>query len=224
MLHNNWSVFEDIDKLSKQLASDILYIAKNSIKLNDSFKIVLAGGKSLVETYKILSNMDSDWGKWHVYIGDERCLPLEDEDRNDYVINKAWLNNSPVLKENIHFMSAELGAYDGALHYNKILECAGDFDVVLLSIGEDGHTASLFPGHSYDDNKNVVIERNSPKYPKNRISMSYSRFNQSRNVFKIISGSSKCNIVKQWLNNIQLPIRQINGDSEKVYISQDALS
>jgi 6-phosphogluconolactonase/glucosamine-6-phosphate isomerase/deaminase len=69
-----------------------------------------------------------------------------------------------------------------------------------------------------------VIERNSPKYPKNRISMSYSKLNQSRNVVKIISGSSKCNILKQWLNNIQLPIKQINGDSEKVYTSQDALS
>jgi len=90
-------------------------------------------------------------------------------------------------------------------------------------MGEDGHTASLFPGHQYDNKRDVVIINNSPKKPKQRISLSYSRLNQSNKVFKIISGSLKCNAVRQWLNNIQLPINQINGNSEKVYLSQNAL-
>ena len=223
MLHNNWSVFEDIDKLSKQLASDILYIAKNSIKLNDSFKIVLAGGKSLIPTYKILSHSNSDWSRWHIYIGDERCLPLKNKERNDHNINIIWLNNSPIPKKNIHFIRAELDAKQAVRHYETTLKEVENFDVTLLSMGEDGHTASLFPGHQYDNKRDVVIISNSPKKPKQRISLSYSRLNRSNKVFKIISGSSKCNAVKQWLNNIQLPINQINGDSEKVYLSQDAL-
>ncbi len=223
MLKDNWSIFENIDKLSAQVADDILDIAKISIKLTGSFKIVLAGGKSLIPTYKILSHSNADWSRWHIYIGDERCLPLKNKERNDHDINIIWLNNSPIPKKNIHFIRAELDAKQAARHYETTLKEVENFDVTLLSMGEDGHTASLFPGHQYDNKRDIVIINNSPKKPKQRISLSRSRLNRSNKVFKIISGSSKCNAVKQWLNNIQLPINQINGDSEKVYLSQDAI-
>ncbi len=88
MLKDNWFIFTDIDKLSERLANEILNIAENTIKLNNNFKIVLAGGVSVINLYKILSNSKSNWDKWHIYIGDERCLPLEDKDRNDHIINK----------------------------------------------------------------------------------------------------------------------------------------
>ncbi len=223
MLRDKWLIFTDIDKLSEQLAHDILVIAENSIQLNNNFKIVLAGGTSVINLYKILSNSKSDWHKWKIYIGDERCLPLEDKDRNDYIINKAWLNSSPIPKQNINFMHTELGADNAALHYEDVLKNIEDFDIVLLSIGEDGHTASLFPDHLYAENKSVVVEYNSPKYPKDRISMSYSRLNQTRNVFKVISGTLKQGAVNFWLNGLTLPINKINGHSEKVYICEDAL-
>ena len=223
MLKDNWSIFENIDKLSIQVANDILDIAKISIKSTGSFKIVLAGGKSLIPTYKILSHSNADWGRWHIYIGDERCLPLKNKERNDHNINIIWLNNSPIPKKNIHFIRAELGAKQAVRHYEATLKEVENFDVTLLSMGEDGHTASLFLGHQYDIKRDVVIVNNSPKKPKQRISLSYARLNRSNRVFKIISGSSKCNAVRLWLNNIQLPINQINGDSEKVYLSQDAL-
>ena len=223
MLKDDWFIFKNIDRLSEQLANDILNIAKNSIKLNDNFKIVLAGGESVLSLYKILSNSKSDWSKWHIYMGDERCLPLEDKDRNDNIINKVWLNSSPIPKENINFMNAELGADNAALHYEGVLKSIGDFDIVLLSIGEDGHTASLFPNHLYDENKSVVVEYNSPKYPKDRISMSYSRFDQSKNIFKVINGSSKQAAVDLWLKGEVLPINKINGHFERVYICEDAL-
>jgi 6-phosphogluconolactonase len=82
-----------------------------------------------------------------------------------------------------------------------------DFDIVLLSMGEDGHAAPLFLGYLYDENKNVVTEYNSPKYTKERINISYSRLNQSKNFFKIISGSSKQVAVELWLKGKEiLPI------------------
>jgi 6-phosphogluconolactonase len=220
MLRDNWTIYADIDKLSKHLAYDILSIAEKSINLSDNFKIVLAGGTSLISTYKIFKKSYSDWDKWHIYIGDERCLPLEDDKRNDYIIKKVWLKNSPIPRENINFIHAELGADCGALYYEKILEKVGYFDLVLLGAGEDGHSASLFPGHSHDD-KDVIAEYNSPKYPKNRISMSYSRLNRSKNVFKIICGKSKSNMVNLWLNGEILPINSINGNNEKVYLTED---
>ena len=224
MLKDNWLVFKNVDKLSEQLANDILEIAKLSIKSNDRFKIVLTGGNSVISLYKILRNSESDWSKWHIYLGDERCLPAKRKDRNDYIINQVWLNNNQIPKNNIHFIHSELGADDGAHHYEKVLNNVGDFDIVLLSMGEDGHAASLFPGHLYDENKNVVTEYNPPKYPKERISISYSRLNQSKNVFKIISGSSKQGAVELWLKGKEiLPINKIHGQSEKVFICKNAL-
>ena len=223
MLNNTWIVFKNTNELSQKLANDILSVAESSIKSKNSFKVVLAGGDSILQTYEILSNSKSDWGKWHIYMGDERCLPLKDKERNDHNINTVWLNNSSIPKKNIHFMHAELDAKQAVSHYETTLKEVENFDLTLLSMGEDGHIASLFPGHQYDASSDVIIVNNSPKKPKQRISLSYARLNRSNRVFKIISGSSKCNAVRLWLNNIQLPINQINGDSEKVYLSQDAL-
>ncbi|MBT5399788.1 6-phosphogluconolactonase, partial [bacterium] len=70
MLKKNWFVFENIDKLSEQLASGILQIADSSIKSNNIFKIVLTGGTSITNTYKILRDSKSDWEKWHIYLSD----------------------------------------------------------------------------------------------------------------------------------------------------------
>ena len=221
MLMNNWLIFADIDKLSEQLACDILDIAEKSIQLNDIFRIVLAGGESVTSLYKVLNNSKSTWSKWQVYIGDERCMPLKDINRNDHMINKIWLDHSKIPKQNIHFTHAELGPYKASIHYENVLKSIGYFDVVLLSIGEDGHTASLFPSHFYDENKSVVVECNSPKYPKERVSMSYSRLNQSKNIFKVINGKSKQGAVDLWSKGMILPINQINGHSEKVYACEN---
>ncbi len=104
-----------------------------------------------------------------------------------------------------------------------MLNNVDSFDVTLLSMGEDGHVASLFPGHLHDKNKSVVAEYNSPKYPKKRVSMSYSRLNRSKNVFKVVSGSSKQQAVDLWLKGKVLPINKVFGYSEKVFICRNLL-
>ncbi len=222
-LNSNWIIFKDNRGLSKELAREILNIAKKSIRLNGCFTIVLTGGRSVTNLYKILSKSVSDWSRWCIYIGDERCLPLQDKDRNDQDIDNIWLNSSQIPKKNIYFIRAELGCNNGAHDYENVLKDVTIFDVVLLSIGVDGHVASLFPGHYHNNNKSVIVEYNSPKYPKNRISMSYLRLNQANNVFKVVSGTSKQDAVALWLQGKSLPINQIKGISEKVYICKDSL-
>ena len=104
MLKDSWIFFKDTDTLSKQLAKDTLSIADHYIKKNGQFKIVLSGGKSFIDLYKVLRNSKSNWSKWNIYISDERCLPLYDNNRNDIMINKVWLNNGKIPKQNINFI------------------------------------------------------------------------------------------------------------------------
>ena len=191
MLSDSWKIFKDKNTLSERLAADIIYVANESIKKSGQFNIVLAGGKSFIDSYKILRDAKSNWIKWHIYICDERCLPINDKDRNDSIINEVWLNNGKIPKKNINFICAELDIKDAVEQYELVLKNIGNFDLVLLGMGDDGHTASLFPNHTYNQNKSVIAEYNSPKHPKKRISLSYSRLNKSKYVYKLISGPSK---------------------------------
>jgi len=223
ILNDNWLIFDDEMSLSKALAQEVLNIAKKSIFEKDCFSIVLTGGQSVLNLYKILSKSDSNWEKWHIYIGDERCVPMRHKDRNDQVINEIWLDNSKISKNNIHFIKAELGLLKAKLEYEKILKKIDKFDVVLLSMGEDGHVASLFPNHSYPDNKMVVIESNSPKSPKQRLSMSYKQLNKSNYIFKLLIGKSKQQAVHLLQKNTNLPMTKVTGECEKLYICKNAI-
>lgn len=222
-LKDNWFVFDNIDTLSKCVARDIIKVADCSIKKKGKFIIVLAGGSSFSKVYKALSNLKSDWNSWYIFIGDERCLMSEDCNRNDYMINKLWLENNRIPKRNIQFMHPELGMESSAIHYENLIDSIDKFDLVLLGMGEDGHTASLFPNHIYDSNKKVIIETNSPKMPRYRISLSYDTLNNSLHVFKIVSGIDKRRAVNLWLDGVDLPINKIHGKSEHVYLCQSVL-
>jgi 6-phosphogluconolactonase len=222
-LNDNWLIFDDEMSLSEALAQEILNIAKKSIFEKGCFSIVLTGGQSVLNLYKILSKSDSNWDKWHIYISDERFLSAGHEDRNDRLINEIWLNNSPILKQNIHFIKAELGLFEARVEYENALKKIDKFDVVLLSMGEDGHVASLFPNHTYPEEQMVVVEQGSPKLPKERISMSYEALNKSDYVFKLIIGESKQKTVRLLRQNTSLPVVKVTSKHEKLYICVNAI-
>ena len=173
--------------------------------------------------YKKLSDADSNFDKWHVYLSDERFLPKDHQERNDRIISKIWLNNNRIPKKNIHFIQAELGLDKARKKYEEKLDMVGTFDIVLLSIGDDGHISSLFPEHIYNNFQSVVIEKNSPKPPKERISISYQRLNNTKNLFKVIIGESKKPIVRRLLKGERLPANFINGEMEKFFIHKNLI-
>jgi len=222
-LNDNWIVFNDEISLSKALAQEILIIAKKAILENDYFNIVLTGGRSVLSLYKILSESDSNWNKWYIYISDERFLPKDHQDRNDRVINEVWLKNSPIPQKNIHFIQAEIGLIEAQEEYEKVLKKINKFDIVLLSMGEDGHIASLFPNRAYPKGQRVVIEGNSPKSPKQRLSMSYKQLNKSNYVFKLIIGKSKQQGVYLLQQGVNIPIIKVTGKFEKMYVCKNAI-
>lgn len=225
----DWSVFESANEVADYAVYQILETARQSIKLNGSFHLVTAGGTTPLQVYrKLLTlNQDSsiDWSNWHIYMGDERCLPVNDPERNSLALQQAWLNESSIPTENQYFMAAELGANEAANQYEKLVK-GRFFDCVLLGMGEDGHTASLFPGHEHLEEQDLLVqtEYHSPKPPAERVTLSSACLSHSQCVIKLITGSSKQQAMRLWLDGENLPIKEITGDKTFVLISKDSLA
>ncbi len=134
------------------------------------------------------------------------------------MIKELWLDNGKIPKNNINFINAELGLFEAMDEYSGIVKKIDKFDVVLLSMGGDGHIASLFPNHSYPEECHVVAEQSSPKIPKDRISLSYVRLNLSKVVFKVITGESKQKVFNASKKNQLLPVNRVSGDLNKFFV------
>lgn len=213
-LPENWQIFETPQAVADFTVKTLLESAQKAISQREAFHLVTAGGSTPMACYQKLSTLsakDADWQNWHIYMGDERCLPKQDAERNSLALQQAWLENSEIPSDNIHFMAAEKGAEQAALEYQETLSDIGLFDVVMLGMGEDGHTASLFPGHLHEAGLRVITEYHSPKMPPERVSLSYQCLSDSRMVIKLITGAGKQTAMKQWLDGETLPISQIHA-------------
>lgn len=202
-------VFEDAQAVAEEAVRRILEAAHQGLERRGRFIIVLAGGSTPQLAYERLGYSYTDWSRWHVFFGDERCLPRGDPGRNDTMAERVWLSQVPIPSTQVHSIPAELGPEHGARAYQAVLDSVSLFDLVLLGIGEDGHTASLFPGHRHVTATKVVAVRNAPKPPPERVSLSVEALSASRQVLFLVTGASKQEAVKQWQDGASLPVAQI---------------
>lgn len=223
----NWTIFKTPEEVAIEATNLILKTAQQAIEERDAFHFVASGGTTPKRCYELLSEKSSEdlqWSKWHVYIGDERCLPEDDAERNSLMLMLSWLNTSPIPFENIKMMPAELGAEEAAAQYTEVVEEIDLFDCVMLGMGEDGHTASLFPHHVYDETADVVVEFDAPKPPLERVSLSFTRLSNSRVMIKLITGENKQDALRLWLDNQMLPINQVDAiENSFVLLDQAAM-
>ena len=200
-----WHRLASIESLRHQVCDEIVQRAAEAIATRGKFSIVLAGGHTPRAVYRLLRDVKADWAHWHVYHGDERCLAPDHVDRNSLMARQAWLQYVAIPESQIHDIPAELGPVEGASAYAQTLKEAGTFDVVLLGLGEDGHTASLFPGQVVDNSADAVPVFNSPKPPLERVSLSQQRLNNSREVLFLVTGAGKQQAVDNWRNGVAIP-------------------
>lgn len=185
----------------QSLAADIIALANSCIAEKNSFHIVLAGGETPRSVYTLLRHAVTDWAKWQVYFGDERCEPAHHKNRNDTMAFDAWLTHVAIPSGQIHSIPAELPQQACVEQYTDILNNAGHFDLVLLGLGEDGHTASLFPGNDWGTEANapdVLAVSNAPKAPAQRITLSARRLSAADHVWFLVRGDSKKEILRRW--------------------------
>ena len=221
-----WQVFPDTAALAGQAAALILDAARAAIAARGVFHVVLAGGNTSKDAYERLRECGANWVKWQIYFGDERCLPRGDPGRNDTMVRRAWLDHVRIPPVNVHSIPAELGAEEGAQRYAGILRRVPEFDLVLLGLGEDGHTASLFPGQQYGlekDDMVVVAVRMAPKPPPERVSLSAMRLSRARRALFLVGGESKREAMKLWRAEADIPARHITPtQGVDVYVDRAA--
>lgn len=207
-----WHMLPDRLALDREAASRILAAAGRAIAARGQFHIVLSGGETPRGAYRRLREAREPWSSWHVYFGDERCLPPGDSQRNSRMAAEAWLDHVPIPAPQRHAIPAELGAAAAARAYAQALRAVGEFDLVLLGLGDDGHTASLFPGHEWGsapDSPDVLAVVDAPKPHPQRVSLSAARLGRAREVVFLVAGESKRHALEDWRAGRDIPARAI---------------
>lgn len=207
-----WLPVHDRHTLAQAALSRILSAANLALNSRGRFLLVLAGGETPRQVYNLLPNAATDWSKWHLYFGDERCLPADNEGRNSILARRTWLEKVTIPAKQIHPIPAELGAPQAIKAYTETLRRVGEFDLVLLGLGEDGHTASLFPGHDWGSavgSHDVLGVSDAPKPPPERVTLSAARLSKTRQVLFLVAGDEKRQAVAAWRNGDPIPARSI---------------
>jgi 6-phosphogluconolactonase len=184
-------------------------ILKTAINDRGIATIALSGGSTPKPLYQAIAQADLDWDKLHIFWGDERYVPSDHPDSNENMARQAWLNQVPLPPSNIHAVPTHLSnPADSALQYEATLKAvfgtaafgtaafgtkAGDFpafDLILLGIGDDGHTASLFPHTPALDVRDRLVTIGE-KSGQPRITFTYPLINNAHNVLFLLAGASK---------------------------------
>jgi len=222
--------------LYKKTALLIKKISNAAVKQKGFSTIALSGGKTPVELFKTLSSpffsKKIQWNKIHFFQVDERIVPADDKRRNFKTINEYLFKPLKINTENVHFPDKDLSyTFKAVINYeNKIKKFFKEkqingFDIIILGIGEDGHTASLFPEDkkSLSINNKMIIQTN-PSFVKpkvKRITFTMNIINSSNYVIFLVTGENKKNIIKEVINgNPAYPASSVHPD-KKLYFSYD---
>jgi 6-phosphogluconolactonase len=213
----------DAEAVAHAAARSMLRCAARSISDRGRFRIVLGGGTTPLAAYRILAREAAGWESWEVYFGDERCLPRDHPERNSLSAREALLDRVPLPRDRVFTIPAEMGPTPAAVEYAATVAEALPFDMVLLGMGEDGHTASLFPGHAIGDGELVVPVFDAPKPPPDRVSLSLGALASCREMLILVTGAGKRAALAAWRGGADLPVARVAAAAgARVLLDRDA--
>lgn len=197
-------MFEDLDDLSFHLIDLFTQIIKKAIDKNDKAYLALSGGKTPLFFYQKLSTQKHiNWDKVHIFFVDERMVSNLDEKSNIYQIEKSLIKPLNLKQKNIHYINKDIDILDAIKEYELDIksflhEEKPSFDLILLGIGEDGHTASLFPhSETLKEEEKFVVLASKKDEAFDRVSLSFPIINLAKNVIFLTLGENKANIIKR---------------------------
>jgi 6-phosphogluconolactonase len=186
---NSFTVLESAEDVAAAAAKEISQALWKGART-----LVLAGGTTPKRCYELLSAMEVEWGRVSVLFGDERCVRPDHPESNYLMAREALLDR--VAPATVHRMPAELGPDEGAELYAHVVAALGPLDLVTLGVGEDGHTASLFPGHPALEATGLVVGiHDSPKPPPERVTLTLNVLQKARTVIILATGAGKADAV-----------------------------
>jgi len=206
-------IFENSHTLTNHMVKTFTQLAEESITQRGRFNVALSGGRTPFEFYSKLSGMEDFelWKNTHIFQADERFVPADDKDSNFRLLKLNFFDYTNIPSENIHPVSTDTeNVILAAEQYKNELVQFFDlsknnlpcFDLILLGIGEDGHTASLFPGEEgLDDPGRVIIPVRVDHLKHDRISLSLSVINNAANVMFQVLGTCKASILLDIFEN-----------------------
>ncbi len=198
-------VFPGASELTHAIAEETLRIAQEAIAQRGRCSVCLSGGstpKALNELWARDFSSRMPWNQTHFFWGDERYVPPDDPHSNFRMARESLLSQLAIPSQNIHPMPTHFPrADDAAKEYEaelrKFFGAQPEFDVLFLGIGAEGHTASLFPGApALDETQRWVVAAEVPAKPSSRLTLTYPVLNRARNLFFLVAGEGKREIVR----------------------------
>ena len=235
--------YSDADALAKAAAVELLRLAQQSVAERGVFTLALAGGSTPRKLYSLLATdpafQNFPWDKTHLFFGDERHVPPSHIDSNYLMVSGTLLESKRVPLTHVHRVRAEMPDanaaavdYDVELHsfFTPAMRLGAfpRFDVILLGMGPDGHTASLFPGSkALEEKERWVVANWVEKFNSARITFTFPVLNAARTVLLLIAGTDKAAMISEVLgiksNTPSYPVQQVQPvDGAKVWFLDSA--
>jgi len=239
-MNSEIKVFKNKHFLAEATKIDLFDAVKEGVSLNRDFNIALSGGstpRTIYEQWATINN-DSFWNRVHFFWGDERCVPMYHEESNYKMVKNALLSKIHISPNRIHWIEGKNDPHEEIWRYGEELKANlpaaqngfPQFDWILLGVGMDGHTASLFPNSPELENKqSICIVAQHPDTGKKRISLSLPVINSARKITFLVTGKEKASIVREILKSetgLNFPaarVRPLYGILQW-YLDEDAAS
>ena len=197
-------VLETPDRVAERAAELFAQAATEAIGARGRFVVALAGGSTPEKAYRVLTGRPNvEWARVYVFLGDERMVPPDDERSNLGMARRALLDHVPIPSANVFAVPTDRPAAAAARQYQRsIADTVGDpprFDLILLGLGDDGHTASLFPGKAALEEQTAWVVASPPGVlppPVDRVTLTFPVLNAARRVAFLVTGSKKAEVVK----------------------------
>jgi 6-phosphogluconolactonase len=204
-------VFDNPEAVAQAAADRFVQASTEAIAARGRFDVALSGGTTPKRVYQLLASKDYrnkvDWGRVHIFFGDERCVPMDHPDSNYRMVREALLSQVPIPNENIFPIQGDgdpkLNAQKYEQQLRKLFKDSDwpRFDLVFLGLGEDAHTASLFPGTSaLHEDKAWVVANWVEKLNTWRITLTVPAINHAARILFLVTGSSKAKPLSAVIN------------------------